>query len=197
VKICGLTTAEAVDAAVEAKADAIGFVFYPASPRHLEPAAAARLAERIPAGIERFAVTRHPDRQWVQHLWAEFRPDVLQTDAADFSTLTLPTGLATLPVLRDGGVIPEHLPARCLYESAESGQGHRADWLAAVNLARRTQLVLAGGLNPDSVTQAVRSVRPYGVDVSSGVESAPGRKDPKKIAAFVAAARAAAVRPEA
>jgi phosphoribosylanthranilate isomerase len=197
VKICGLTTVDAVDAAIEAEADAIGFVFHPASPRHLAPEAAARLAERIPAGIERFAVTRHPEPQWLENLWLEFRPDVLQTDAADFSALTLPSGLAMLPVLRTGGVMPQDLPARCLYESAESGQGHRADWSEAVQLARRTRLVLAGGLNPDSVPQAVRSVRPYGVDVSSGVESAPGRKDPKKIAAFVAAARAAAARPEA
>ena len=78
-----------------------------------------------------------------------------------------------------------------LFEAARSGQGERADWERAAALAARTHLILAGGLTPENVGEAIRRVRPFGVDVSSGVESAPGVKDPARIAAFVAAARAA------
>lgn len=195
VKICGLTTPEAVDAAVAAGADAVGFVFHPASPRNVTPIVAARLARRVPANVARFAVTRHPPAALLEAVWAEFLPDFLQTDAADLEGLTLPEGVRTWPVLRTGTALPPELPDRCLYESAQSGQGHRADWVHAAVLAGRTRLVLAGGLDPASVGLAVRTVRPFGVDVSSGVESAPGRKDLAKIGAFVAAARAAAVSP--
>ncbi|MBS0396347.1 MAG: hypothetical protein JSR54_17145, partial [Proteobacteria bacterium] len=112
-------------------------------------------------------------------------------DAADFEDLALPATLGRLPVLRTGQPLPAVPPARCLYESADSGRGARADWDAARGLARRTELVLAGGLDPANVAAAVATVRPFGVDVSSGVECAPGRKDPALIFDFVAAARAA------
>jgi phosphoribosylanthranilate isomerase len=192
IKICGLRTAEAVEAAVLAGVDAIGFVFHPASPRHIAPALAARLAARVPASIERIAVTRHPTPALLDALFADFRPDALQTDASDLDGLIVPSGVRTLPVLRTGVALPMTLPRRCLYESAESGQGHRADWCEATEVARRTQVILAGGLDPVSVVDAIRQVRPFGVDVSSGVESAPGQKDSTKIRAFVAAARTAA-----
>jgi len=191
VKICGLSTADAVDAAIEAGANAVGFVFHPASVRHVTPALAARLAERVPAGIECVAVTRHPSPDFLADVLAEFQPDVLQTDAADLASLLLPAGITALPVLRTGGDLPQRLPPRCLYESAESGQGHLADWAEAARLANQTRLILAGGLDAISVVEAVSKVRPYGVDVSSGVESALGVKDPDKIRAFIAAARAA------
>jgi phosphoribosylanthranilate isomerase len=192
VKICGLTSDDAVDAAVAAGVNAVGFVFHAASPRNVTPGLAARLAQRVPAGVDRIAVTRHPSQTLLNDLIAVFQPDVLQTDADDLATLVLPPGLAVLPVLRTGNGLPTVLPPRCLYESAHSGQGHRADWDEASRLSRRTQLILAGGLDPTTVAQAVQQVRPYGVDVSSGVESAPGCKDLEKIHAFVKAARAAA-----
>lgn len=190
VKICGITTDDAVDAAVTAGANAVGFVLHAASPRNVTAAQAARLALRVPTGIERVVVTRHPSQALLDDLFAVFRPDVLQTDADDLAGLILPTGMAVLPVLRTGRVMPAELPTRCLYESAQSGQGHRADWDEATRLSRRAQLILAGGLDPTTVAQAVQHVRPYGVDVSSGVESAPGCKDMEKIHAFVKAARA-------
>lgn len=191
IKICGLTTDDAVDAAVAAGANAVGFVLHAASPRNVTPAQAARLAQRVPTGVERIVVTRHPSQGLLNDLFAVFQPDVLQTDADDLSGLLLPAGMTVLPVLRTGQVMPTELPARCLYESAHSGQGHRADWDEAMRLATRAPLILAGGLNPTTVAQAVQHVRPYGVDVSSGVESAPGCKDLEKIHAFVRAARAA------
>ncbi|MFN7273094.1 MAG: phosphoribosylanthranilate isomerase, partial [Gammaproteobacteria bacterium] len=98
-----------------------------------------------------------------------------------------------LPVLREGAALPVPLPARVLYEGAVSGTGRTADWALAHAVARQTEALLAGGLNPDNVAEAIRKVRPWGVDVSSGVESAPGVKSPTKISAFLATARAAAV----
>jgi phosphoribosylanthranilate isomerase len=192
VKICGLTSPEAVAAAVDAGADAVGFVFHATSPRHVSPAAATELARGVPSTVLRVAVTRHPTQAEVDAIVAGFGPDALQTDAADLDRLRLPAALGRLPVLRTGTAPPARLPARCLYESADSGRGATADWRAAAELARRTELVLAGGLTAGNVAAAIAAVRPFGVDVSSGVERAPGRKDAGLIRDFIAAARAAA-----
>jgi phosphoribosylanthranilate isomerase len=194
IKICGLTSAAAVGAALDAGVDALGFVFHAGSPRNLTPARAAALAAGVPPGVLRVAVTQHPAPALVAAIATGFAPDLLQTDAGDLATLTLPAGLAVLPVLRSGERLPAALPARCLYESAASGSGRRADWREARALAARTELILGGGLTPDNVAAAIAAVRPFGVDVSSGVESAPGTKDVARIHAFVAAARAAATR---
>ncbi len=192
IKICGLTAPEAVAAAVEAGADAVGFVFHAASPRHLSPAAAAALARDVPAGVLCVAVTRHPTQAEIDAILTNFDPDALQTDIGDFDTLALPAALLRLPVLRSGTAPPASMPARCLYEGADSGRGVAADWQAAAAIARRTELVLAGGLTPANVAAAIGAVHPFGVDVSSGVERAPGRKDVGLIRDFIAAARAAA-----
>ena len=191
LKICGLRSEAALAAALEAGVDAVGFVFHPGSPRNVEPAVAARLVRAVPAGVVRIAVMRHPSRQALEAILAAFVPDALQTDAGDFDTLLLPAGLGRLPVLRSGAPLPPVLAARFLYEGPESGRGQAADWDEARELARRGELVLAGGLHPDNVAAAIARVRPFGVDVSSGVESAPGIKDADRIRAFVAAARAA------
>lgn len=190
IKICGLTSADAVAAAVDGGADAVGFVFHERSVRNLAPARAAALAAAVPGGVLRVAVTRHPAQALVDAILAGFAPDVLQTDAADLATLALPATLGVLPVLRTGAALPA-LPPRCLFEAARSGAGETADWALAATLAGRTELVLAGGLDAGNVAAAIARVRPYGVDVSSGVESAPGRKDAARIRDFIAAARAA------
>jgi phosphoribosylanthranilate isomerase len=191
VKICGLSTESAVDAAVEAGANAVGFVFHSASPRNVTPEKARQLAQRVPAGIQTVAVTRHPSSAQVEAVLKIFKPTLWQSDAADFAEWVMPPWLEILPVLRSGLLPATPLPSRCLYESAASGQGVRADWEEATRLARQCQLILAGGLDPDSVAEAVARVRPFGVDVSSGVESAAGVKDLGKIRAFIEAARAA------
>ncbi len=191
VKICGLSTESAVDAAVRAGADAVGFVFHAGSARNVAPARACQLAARVPAGVDTVAVTRHADRAQVDAVLQAFRPTLWQSDAEDFAAWVMPPRLRILPVLRTGQPLPTPLPARCLYEAASSGQGVRADWSEAARLARQCELVLAGGLDPDSVAEAVVRVRPFGVDVSSGVESAAGVKDLGKIRAFIEAARAA------
>jgi phosphoribosylanthranilate isomerase len=187
VKICGLTTPEGVAAAVQAGADAAGFVFSP-SPRQLAPAQARRLAAALPAGILRVAVFRHPPPGWIAEVLEQFPANWVQSDAADLAGVDL-GGAAALPVLRSGAPLPSMLPELLLFEGPDSGAGRAADWQAGAALARRTRMVLAGGLNPANVGEAMVKVRPWGVDVSSGVESAPGVKDPMQVAAFVAAAR--------
>ena len=191
IKICGMTTAEAVSAAVALGVDALGFVFAE-SPRRLTPRAAAKLAQPVRGRVQCVAVTRHPTQQAVDEIVATFAPDMLQTDADDFATLRLPAGLARLPVVRAGGVLPAPLPRRLLFEGPASGTGSVSDWQAAASLARRTELVLAGGLDSRNVAAALAAVQPFGVDVSSGVESQPGVKNPAEISRFVMAVRVAA-----
>lgn len=190
VKICGLTDAAAVAAAVDAGADAVGFVFYRKSPRNLRPEEAAALAAGVPASVQRVAVTLHPDPA----LWAEvqkvLRPDVLQTDLADFASLDVDAGIENWPVVREGS-LPAQCPDMFVYESARSGSGTTVDWDAAARLAAGRQMILAGGLSVGNVGEAIRTVRPWGVDVSSAVESAPGIKDVAKVREFVLAAKAA------
>jgi len=190
IKICGLTTDEGVAAALAAGADAIGFVFAP-SKRRVTPAQAAQLTRDVPSHLPRIAVTLHPEQSLLDEVWRIFRPDVLQTDAQDLDTLKIPAGLAVLPVVR-GGAVPDPLPARLLFEGPVSGTGITSDWTQAAPLSTRTQLILAGGLNAANVAAAIREVGPFGIDVSSGVERAPGIKDPARIHEFVQAARHAA-----
>jgi phosphoribosylanthranilate isomerase len=194
IKICGMTSAAAVATALEQGVDALGFVFAP-SVRELDPARAAALAAPARGRVACVAVTLHPTQTHLDAILSGFRPDVLQTDQADLAHLRLPAALALLPVLRAGAAdvdaLPGALPPRILFEGPRSGAGVSTDWRQAAQLARRTQLVLAGGLAAANVGAAIAAVRPYGVDVSSGVEAAPGQKDPQRIVEFVQAARAA------
>lgn len=192
IKICGLRTRDAIAAAAHAGADAVGFVFHSASPRSLEPAEARALQPAVPSGVERVAVFLHPSQSLVDSALEAIAPDWVQTDIEDLDRLRLPPGQRVLPVLRSGSTLPAVLPARCLFESGRSGAGERADWSAAAGLAHRTGLVLAGGLDPETVAEAVRTVRPFGVDVSSGVERERGVKDAALVREFIRAAREAA-----
>lgn len=188
VKICGITTPEALDAAVDAGADAVGFVFHGPSLRNIEPYAARALSRRLPRGVASVAVTQHPDPATVARILDELAPDAWQSDARDFDALELPACIERWPVLRRADAAG-FLRGRVVFDAAASGEGLRADWHGAAALARQCELVLAGGLDPANVADAIAAVRPFGVDVSSGVERAPGVKDAALIRAFVAAAR--------
>ncbi|MBL8272137.1 phosphoribosylanthranilate isomerase [Steroidobacter sp.] len=190
VKVCGLTTSEAVAAAVDAGVNAVGFVFAE-SKRRVTAQQAAALARDVPANITRVAVMLHPSQAELDEVWSGFRPDVLQTDIDDLTSLQIPTGLQVTPVIRSGRELPAVLPTRLLFEGPVSGTGETTDWSAAARLATRTQLILAGGLQPSNVAAAIATAKPFGVDVSSGVEARPGVKDPQKIYEFVRNARAA------
>ena len=191
IKICGITTADAVSTAVAANVDAIGFVFAP-SPRQVTPGQAAQLAALAPPGILRFAVAQHPLQMKVDEICRILKPDYFQTDFEDLREIKIPAHVKVLPVVRFGRKTPNPLPARMLFEGPSSGIGELADWGRAAELARQTQVILAGGLSPENVAEAIQAVRPFGVDVSSGVEAEPGVKDPALILDFVRAARAAA-----
>ncbi len=191
VKICGLTTAEALDAAVETGADAVGFVFA-ASPRKISVAAAVALVRDLPDTLVRVAVMRHPTQAEWNEIAEGFAPEWIQTDAQDFSRLDIPADVRRMPVYRDQPNLDTAALAReeqCVFEASASGAGQRADWNIAESLARQTRLMLAGGLTPQNVAAAIRQVRPWGVDVSSGVERSRGVKDPERIAAFINAVR--------
>lgn len=190
VKICGLTSADAVAAASDAGADAIGFVFAP-SQRRVTAEQARALSQQAPKHIVRVAVMQHPTQALLDEVLATFAPDSVQTDIEDLTTLHVPGHVSVMPVVRAGRALPAALPGRVLFEGPVSGTGELADWRRAAELARATQLVLAGGLNAANVADAIAHVRPYGVDVSSGVERAPGVKDVQKIREFIRAARAA------
>jgi phosphoribosylanthranilate isomerase len=197
VKICGLSTPRAVSEAIHAGADAIGFVFAE-SPRQVTPKRAAQLCRDVSPAIIRVAVMRNPTLDEWRRVADEFAPDWLQTEAGDFARLDLPEGISRLPVFRDTPDLDMAALRReelVLFEAAESGQGVQADWQRAADLVAGMgadrQLVLAGGLTPENVGAAIATVRPWGVDVSSGVESRRGVKDPERIAAFMAAVREA------
>lgn len=194
VKICGMTRSEAVDAAVKAGADAVGFVFYPPSPRYLSPQRAQELAGPVPRHVRRIAVMLRPQQTDWEEVFDSFKPDWLQADADCLAELSLPEGIGRLPVYRDHEQFDAEnfsLDIPCLFESAVSGMARPPSWERAAHLARRTSVVLAGGLDPGNVAEAVRRVRPWGVDVSSGVESSAGVKDPDLVRAFIRAARKA------
>ncbi len=192
VKICGMTDSSAIRAAVTAGADAIGFVFYAKSPRNVSAEQAHKLGQDIPSHIRRVAVMLHPEVALWEEVEAVFRPDVLQTDIEDLSYLHVAAGIELWPVIREGSVRDEmSFPETFVYEGQKSGSGETVNWTVAAGIARRGRMILAGGLDIENVGEAIRQVSPYGVDVSSAVESERGKKDVAKIAAFVAAARAA------
>jgi phosphoribosylanthranilate isomerase len=193
VKICGINSSEAVEAAVAAGVDALGFVFAE-SPREVTPEQAKALCANVPATVTRIAVMHHPHKEHWQRVIEVFQPNWLQTDAEDFKWITLPKSTLALPVYRDGNTPADSdLPDRLLFEGLQSGSGRVADWDEAHGLARVTEIVLAGGLTADNVADAIRFVHPWGVDVSSGVERERGVKDPAKIQEFVARVRATEV----
>ncbi|MFK8014510.1 MAG: phosphoribosylanthranilate isomerase [Gammaproteobacteria bacterium] len=189
LKVCGLTQASSVDVALAENVDAIGFVFA-ASPRRIEPKAALTLKRRIERRAAVVAVMRHPTQAEIDDVLGTLEPDYLQTDAGDLDALNVPDSVQILPVFR-GRDVRKKAPPRLLYEGAVSGAGELSDWSEARELTTRTQLILAGGLNPANVTAAIATVQPFGVDVSSGVEARRGEKDAELIRRFARAVHAA------
>jgi len=191
IKICGLRDAESVAAVVAAGADAVGFVFAE-SVRRLEPGEARSISQAIPADILRVAVMRHPsNEEWLEVL-DTFEPDVLQTDIEDFEGLEVPSHIVSWPVIREGSRAANgQLPDAFVYEGKLSGAGETVDWSRAADLTNGGRMILAGGLTPNNVATAMAAAKPWGVDVSSGVESQPGHKDIELIRTFIGAVRAA------
>ncbi len=200
VKICGITSVADALAAAEAGADALGFMFYPPSPRYLSNAAAREIIRELPPFIARVGVFVDPTEEQVRQAIAETGIDTLQFHGNETPEFCRRFGLKTLKAfrVRDAESLRETVPFTTeawLLDSYVAGQlggtGARFNWDLATEAALRHCVILAGGLTPENAAEAVRKVRPYGLDVSSGVESAPGRKDAAKVRAFIAAAKGA------
>ena len=208
VKICGLTSPEGVAAAVSAGARYLGFVFFAKSPRHVTPEQAAALASEVPLGIAKVGLFVNPDDALLQTVLAQVPLDMIQLHGSESpARVTEVRALTGLPVMKAVGVAePRDLDALWDYglvadmllidakppKDAElpGGNGLAFDWRLLAGRQVLKPWLLAGGLTPENVTQALRLTRAPGVDVSSGVESAPGVKDPERIRDFIARATA-------
>jgi phosphoribosylanthranilate isomerase len=202
VKICGITNAEDAALAVEAGADALGFVFYRKSPRYIEPALARQIVMSLPPLVIPVGVFVDEDQQVVRNLMDDCGLTVAQLHGNESAIYCKELGRTALKALRvkdrstflalaefrgRAGVRGFVLDA--FSEQAYGGTGQVFDWQLAAEAAKAANILLAGGLTPDKVEKAIQTVQPYGVDVSSGVERSPGKKDPEKVRAFIQAAR--------
>ena len=206
VKICGMKTLEDARFAVEHGADALGFVFWYMSPRRLEPAQAAAISAALPASVLRVGVFVDAPREEIERTADSVGLDLLQLHGEEPPEALVGLSRPALKAVRVGPkftaeealryahsaagiVVDTRLPGET---SMPGGTGVPFDWSLVAHLAERVPfLMLAGGLSPANVAAAVREVRPHAVDVSSGVERMPGRKDPARVRAFIEAARAA------
>ncbi len=198
VKICGVTDAAGAGLAVDAGADCLGFVFA-RSERQVDLEGARAAAAGLPSGVGRVAVFRHPSPIEVERVMQAFAPSLVQSEPDPGVLEVVPSG-SFLPVFHDSEDLVERVrhfreafgDGLILLEGAgRGGRGTRADWDRAERAARLGPLALAGGLTPDNVGEAIGRVRPRAVDVSSGVERAPGVKAPDKVRGFLDAVRAA------
>ncbi len=199
IKICGITNLGDAQAAVEAGADALGFMFYEGSPRFVTFAQAAEMIHALPPFIAKVGVFVNSPAEFIQQAIDQCGLDTLQLHGDESPEFCSQFNLKVLKAFRlhnEDSLRPlaAYATSAWLLDTYFPGQaggtGASFDWrlaVAAKMLGR--PIVLAGGLNPDNVAQAIREVQPYGVDVSSGVETAPGRKDRQKLRDFVAAAR--------
>ena len=201
VKICGITNAADARVAVDAGADALGFIFCPASPRYVTAAAAGAIAREIAPHVLRVGVFVDPDEATVMEAIAACGLSLLQFHGEEAPEFCTQFGLMSMKALRvrdaaslarlaDYGTDAFLLDAYSA--KGLGGTGETFNWDLAIEAKKLGRpIFLAGGLTPANVGAAVQQVRPFGVDVSSGVELAPGRKDHDKVRAFIAAVRAA------
>jgi phosphoribosylanthranilate isomerase len=200
VKICGITNVEDALAAVDAGADALGFMFYAPSPRCVTMERAAKIIQELPPFVARVGVFVDPTEEEVRHAITGCGIDTLQFHGDESPEFCRRFGLKAIKAFRIRD--RESLKATAAYPGQAwlldsfvtdkpGGTGERFNWdLAKEAVQQSHRVILAGGLTPENAAEAVRRVQPYGLDVSSGVESAPGRKDAVKVRAFIAAAKA-------
>jgi phosphoribosylanthranilate isomerase len=209
VKICGLSTPETLDAALDAGADMVGFVFFPPSPRHLGFETARALGSRVRGRAQKVALTVDAQEDYLTAVIEALRPDMLQlhgVESADqVKALRQIFGLPVmkaLPIAAKGDLdriaryaaVADRLlfDARAPREATRpGGLGNAFDWTLLQDVEPGVPFMLSGGLDADNLGEALRITRASGIDVSSGVERVPGVKDPDKIRAFVRAARMA------
>jgi len=201
VKICGITNTPDAMAAAQAGADALGFVFYEGSPRYLTTATAAAIIHELPPAIVKVGLFVNAAEEVVQRAVAECGLNLLQFHGDESPDYCLQFGLMSMKAfrIRDAAslkALPDYRTDAWLLDAyvpdQYGGTGDTFNWDLAVEAQRLGRpIFLAGGLTPENVGAAVQKVRPYAVDVSSGVESVPGRKDHAKVSAFIKAAKTA------
>ena len=208
VKICGLSTGETLDVALQAGADMVGFVFFPASPRHLGLETARDLGRQARGRAIKVALTVDADDATLANIVEALQPDILQLHGRETVArlrdikqtfglqvmkaiaIETPADLASLPgyaAVADRVLFDARAPRGA---TRPGGLGAVFDWHVLENLDLKLPFMVSGGLNAENIAEAVRVTRAGGVDVSSGVERAPGVKDPEMIRAFIRAARA-------
>jgi phosphoribosylanthranilate isomerase len=198
-KICGITRIEDALACAHLGADAIGLVFYPPSPRHVSPAQAREIAHCLPPFITSVALFVNPSEEEVETVLRAVRPDVLQFHGSEAPEFCARFGMPWLKAVRvQAGLNLVEYAARyhqaqgllldAFVEGQAGGTGQSFDWTLIPD-GLPLPVVLSGGLDADNVATAISQVRPWAVDVSSGVEAAKGIKDAAKIAAFMQGVR--------
>jgi phosphoribosylanthranilate isomerase len=200
VKICGITRADDALAAARLGADALGFNFWPRSKRYLPPSEARAIVRRLPSFVTAVGVFVDPTREDVLRAVEQAGIGVAQLHGDEPPALCAALPVPVLKGIRLDG--PRSLAQLASYEvqaflldapsAGYGGSGSTCDWSLAAEIARELPVVLAGGLTPENVSEAVRAVRPWAVDVASGVESAPGVKDPERMRLFLERAKEAA-----
>lgn len=210
VKICGLSTPETVTAAVEAGADYLGFVFFEKSPRNVSPEQAADLARLVPANVLKVALTVDADDATLDRIVAALKPDMLQLHGSESPErlrelkgrfgLTLmkaiavsaPEDLTGSSIYRDSAdlLLFDAKPPKSMQNALPGGNGLVFDWSLIAGQRPEMPWMLSGGLTAENVGEAIRTSGAEAVDVSSGVEEAPGRKNPELIRRFIQAAKA-------
>jgi phosphoribosylanthranilate isomerase len=190
VKICGVTTLEDALLAAEAGAAALGFNFYPKSPRYIEPADARRIGDRLPAGVLKVGVFVDEPPDAVRAIALEAALDVVQLHgSAKADGLRVWRACRVTAGFEESSLNDDAAEAFLLDTPApglHGGTGQTFDWSAARGLKKR--IILAGGLDASNVHEAIQTAQPWGVDACSRLESAPGRKDPRKVREFIEAA---------
>lgn len=204
IKICGITNEIDALAAVEAGADALGFMFYDGSLRHVSILTAAAIIRKLPPFVARVGVFVDPAEEFVNRVTDKCHLSAIQLHGNETPAFCRRFKTAVIKAFRVEGEevlkqMPHYHTSAWLLDSFVPGKlggtGAKFNWDVAVRAkAHGRPILLAGGLTPENVASAIRHVRPYGVDVSSGVESEPGKKDQKKLRAFIAAAKEAAVK---
>jgi phosphoribosylanthranilate isomerase len=198
VKICGITNLDDARHAATCGADALGFVFFPGSPRCITPEAARSIIADLPPLLTTVGLFVNEATQRIRDIADFCGLDVLQLhgdEAPEDCRLSPHRVLKALRVKDAASLLghEQYQVAALLLDAwvagAYGGTGESFNWQLAAHVAKARPVLLAGGLTPENVAEAVRTVRPYGVDVSSGVELSPGRKDPQKVADFIAAVR--------
>jgi phosphoribosylanthranilate isomerase len=210
VKVCGLKTPDTLDAALSAGADLVGFVFFPASPRHVASEAAVELGRLASGRAAKVALTVDADDATFEGIVAALRPDLLQLHGKEsperVAALKTRFGLPVMKAIpvevqADLGLVADYAEVadRLLFDARApreatrpGGLGRPFDWRLLQNVDPGIPFMLSGGLDAENIGEALRLTNAGGVDVSSGVERAPGEKDVAKIRAFVRAARDAA-----